>query len=138
MTTLKGKCHCGACEFTVKVEDKSHILCHCGACKLINGGEFTLNQVIPKEDFELTKGKLTDYVYHGDSGNPVHCFFCPTCSTHIYHHQTVLGPKYIIRTATVEGSNEWPVSAEIYGKDILKWLPKIADEKSIFPAAPPS
>ncbi|EEP76824.1 predicted protein [Uncinocarpus reesii 1704] len=138
MTSVPGKCHCGQIEWTVKLADqeKSHILCHCDACKIVNGGEFTLNQVIPEENFKLEKGEPSKYTYKGDSGNPVHCFFCPTCSTHIYHHQTALGPKYIIRTAALAGSKEWPVGAEIYCKDNLKWFPKIAE--TTFPAAPPS
>jgi hypothetical protein len=69
-------------------------------------------------------------------GNPVHCFFCPNCSTHIYHHQTVAGPKYVIRTASLEGAKDWPVSLEIYGKDTAKWQPRIAAEDKVLPAGP--
>ncbi|EGD97222.1 hypothetical protein TESG_04635 [Trichophyton tonsurans CBS 112818] len=127
MSAIQGKCHCGAVEYTAKLGDKSHILCHCDACKHINGSDFTLNQVIPKADLEIKKGDLTKYTYKGDSGNPVHCFFCPTCSTHIYHHQTVLGDdKYILRTASLEGNREWPASVEIYCKDRAKWQPDVA------------
>ena len=64
------------------------------------------------------------------------CYFCPSCSTHIYHHQTVLGPKYIIRTATLEGSKDWSVAAEIYGKDMASWQPKVA--AALHPAGPDS
>ncbi|EAS33422.3 uncharacterized protein CIMG_04446 [Coccidioides immitis RS] len=137
MSTIRGKCHCGQSEWSVKLADqeKSHILCHCDACKQINGGEFTLNQVIPQENFNLEKGNLSKYTYKGDSGNDVHCFFCPTCSTHVYHHQTVLG-KYIVRTAALDGAKGWPVAAEIYCKDTSGWLPKISDNN--FPAAPPA
>jgi hypothetical protein len=41
---------------------------HCDACKIINGSDFTLNQVVPQENFELTKGSLSKYTYSGDSG----------------------------------------------------------------------
>ncbi|EGD90664.1 hypothetical protein H112_02128 [Trichophyton rubrum D6] len=127
MSAIQGKCHCGAVEYTAKLGDKSHILCHCDACKRINGSDFTLNQVIPKADLEIKKGDLTKYTYKGDSGNPVHCCFCPTCSTHIYHHQTALGDdKYILRTASLEGNKEWPASVEIYCKDRAKWQPDVA------------
>ena len=34
----------------------------------MSGGEFTLNQIIPKDAFQLTKGKLSVYTYKGDSG----------------------------------------------------------------------
>ncbi|KAK2836876.1 hypothetical protein FQN49_006636 [Arthroderma sp. PD_2] len=134
MSAIHGKCHCGAVEYAAKMEDKSHILCHCDACKLINGSDFTLNQIVPEADLEIKKGKLTKYTYTGDSGNPVHCFFCPTCSTHIYHHQTAMGDKYVIRTASLEGNKEWPASVEIYCKDKAKWQPDVAGK--VFQAGP--
>ncbi|PGH14541.1 hypothetical protein AJ80_05861 [Polytolypa hystricis UAMH7299] len=130
MSTFNGACHCKEISYTVKLEQPSHILCHCDACKEINGGEFTLNQVVPEGDFQLIKGTLGKYTYAGDSGNPVHCYFCPNCTTHIYHHQTVKGPFYIVRTATLEGAKEWPVAAEVYTKNLAKWQPIVVDDKS--------
>ncbi|EEH48270.2 uncharacterized protein PADG_04354 [Paracoccidioides brasiliensis Pb18] len=152
MTTVKGRCHCGQTD-------------HCDACKVINGSDYTLNQIVPKENFELTKGNLGSYTYDGDSGisppiptqpcinkpsdcnllinasytgNPVHCFFCPNCTTHIYHHQTVAGPKYVIRTASLEGAKEWQVAAEIYAMNNIKWQPTIAEADHVFQLTPPS
>ncbi|PGH06290.1 hypothetical protein GX51_02487 [Blastomyces parvus] len=138
MSTIKGRCHCGQTEFTVKMEAPSHILCHCDACKIINGSDYTLNQIVPKEDFELTKGTLGTYTYTGDSGNPVHCYYCSNCTTHIYHHQTVAGPKYVIRTAGLEGFKDWPVAAEIYAKNTIKWQPAVAAADKVFQLTPPS
>ena len=76
--TFKGHCHCGAVEWEVELpsDSQGHILCHCNACKLQSGGEYTLNQIAPKDAFKLTKGDLKVYTYKGDSGNPVDCFFC--------------------------------------------------------------
>ncbi|ODH38563.1 hypothetical protein ACO22_02263 [Paracoccidioides brasiliensis] len=72
------------------------------------------------------------------TGNPVHCFFCPNCTTHIYHHQTVAGPKYVIRTASLEGAKEWQVAAEIYAMNNIKWQPTIAEADHVFQLTPPS
>ncbi len=87
--TFKGHCHCGAVEWQVELpsDSQSHILCHCDACKLQSGGEYTLNQLAPKDAFKLTKGDLKVYTYKGDSGNPVDCFYCGTCTSSPYHHQ---------------------------------------------------
>ena len=48
------------------------MLCHCNACKVMGGGEFTLNQIIPASNFHLTKGELKVYTYKGDSGKHTH------------------------------------------------------------------
>ncbi|KAK2781663.1 hypothetical protein FQN53_000454 [Emmonsiellopsis sp. PD_33] len=138
MPTVKGHCLCGATEYTVKLESPSHILCHCDTCKVQSGSAFTLNTVVPQEDFQLTKGTLGKYSYTGDSGNPVHCFFCPTCTTHVYHHQTVAGPNYVIRTASLEGAKDWPIAAEIFKKDGVKWQADVADKDHVFQKLPPS
>lgn len=57
-----------AASWTADIDAEKHVLCHCGACKLMSGGEFTLNQIIPKDAFKLTKGNLNKYTYKGDSG----------------------------------------------------------------------
>ncbi|KAK5945131.1 hypothetical protein PMZ80_002335 [Knufia obscura] len=137
--TFKGHCHCGAVEWQVELpsDSQSHILCHCDACKLQSGGEYTLNQLAPKDAFKLTKGNLKTYTYKGDSGNSVDCFFCENCSSSPYHHQHVLGDKIVVRTGLLEGSKSWgqPV-LEIFGKDKLSWQPQTA--KDIAPGPPGS
>lgn len=136
MSTFKGRCHCGQTEWTVKVDQPSHVLCHCAACKTVSGGESTFNSIVPKSNFNLTKGTTKTYTYTGDSGKPVHCYYCPNCTSHLYHHQTVLGEdQIVIRSGLLEGSADFPVVFEIYGKERLSWQPEIAQT---VPAAPPS
>jgi hypothetical protein len=68
MPEYKGHCHCGEVAWTAEIPEERHVLCYCGACKAQSGGEFTLNQIIPKDNFNLTKGDLKVYTYKGDSG----------------------------------------------------------------------
>ncbi len=109
---------------------------HCWACKLQSGAEGTLNTLVPRDAFNLTKGELKQYTYTGDSGSPVHCFYCATCTTNPYHHQTVRGPDtLVIRTMLLAGAKDWPVAAQVYGKDRLHWMPEVA---TTFEVGPPS
>ncbi|KAL9631721.1 MAG: hypothetical protein Q9164_005734 [Protoblastenia rupestris] len=128
MTTYTGRCHCGQTEWTTKLDGPAHILCHCDACKLLSGGESTLNQMANEGDLKITKGSTKTYTYYGDSGKPVNCYYCPNCTAHVYHHQTVLGPKIVVRTGLLQDSKGFPVVAEIFGKDKLKWQPQIAEK----------
>ena len=68
MPLYEGQCHCDQTAWTAEIPEERHVLCHCGACKLMGGGEFTLNQIIPKSNFNLTKGELKVYTYKADSG----------------------------------------------------------------------
>lgn len=94
MPQYQGECHCGQVAWTAEIPEESHVLCHCGACKILGGGEFTLNQIIPKSNFNLTKGDLKVYTYKGDSGNNTDCYMCPNCAASPYHHQHVMGKYY--------------------------------------------
>ncbi|KAL2057060.1 hypothetical protein ABVK25_002799 [Lepraria finkii] len=85
-----------------------------------------LNQMANEDDLKITKGSTKIYTYYGDSGKPVNCYYCPNCTSHIYHHQTVLGPKIVVRTGLLQGSEKFPVVAEIFGKDRLSWQPELA------------
>ncbi|KAL8673788.1 MAG: hypothetical protein Q9168_001800 [Polycauliona sp. 1 TL-2023] len=133
MTTYNGHCHCGQTEWTVKLDSPGHILCHCDACKMLSGSECTLNTLAGKDDINITKGKLGTYDYQGDSGNPVHCYYCPNCTSHVYHHQVVMGDKIVVRSAMLDGSKDFKVNAEIFGKDRLGWQPEVAHT---FPGPP--
>ena len=68
-------------------------------------------------------------------GKPVNCYYCPNCISHLYHHQTVLGDKIVVRTVFLEGNKKFPVVAELYGKDKLDWQPEIA-KGHVFAGAP--
>ncbi|KAL8786356.1 MAG: hypothetical protein Q9213_002853 [Squamulea squamosa] len=110
-----------------KINTKTKTTSHCDACKLLSGGEHTLNTLAAKNDIEITKGTLKCYDYQGDSGNPVHCYYCPNCTSHVYHHQTVMGDnKIVVRTALLEGGKDFKVAAEIFGKDRLGWQREVA------------
>ena len=93
MTSYEGRCHCGAVSWNAVIPEENHILwcapsslpkvtmllssqltrrsSHCNACKVIGGGEYTLNQIIPKDNFKVTRGDLKSYTYKGDSGTPL-------------------------------------------------------------------
>ncbi|EPE30684.1 Mss4-like protein [Glarea lozoyensis ATCC 20868] len=175
----KGRCHCGQTEWEVKLDAKEHILwsehalfkgyrpelwltsySHCDTCKILSGGTYTLNQIIPKEDLKVTKGNLKAYTYHGDSGKAVNCYYCPStphhlpncslgnsfpsskdsltttdCTSHAYHHQEVMGDKVVVRTGLLESAAKMKPAAEIYGKARYGWEKEVAQT---FDTMPPS
>ncbi|PSK58601.1 Chitin synthase 4 [Elsinoe australis] len=90
--------------------------CHCG------GGPYSCNYIVPEETLAITRGKPGHYQYKGASGKFVHCYFCPTCTSHIYHHQDAMPEKVIVRTLLLDGGNQLKKGAEIFEEGQLGWV----------------
>lgn len=70
-TTYQAQCHCGhhKWEWTLEPDLQKHVLCHCDTCKVLSGGPYTLNQIVPKSTLKITAGgEPSKYSYKGDSG----------------------------------------------------------------------
>ncbi|KAI3397932.1 hypothetical protein diail_10101 [Diaporthe ilicicola] len=91
--------------------------CHCGGCEL---------GIVPKEDLKVTKGRPSVYTYKGAIGRDVRCFFCPTCTSHIYH-QDAMADKVIVRTLLLEGGNDFEAGGEIVPGGKLSWVQDLND-----------
>ncbi|KAL1620470.1 hypothetical protein SLS56_009649 [Neofusicoccum ribis] len=122
----RGACHCGGCAWEVVVkgagEELRHVLCHCDTCKKLGGGPYSCNYIVPREHLRITKGSPSVYTYQGASGKDVRCHFCPTCTSHIYHHQDAMPDKVIVRTLLLEGGNDLEAGGEIFPEGKLKWV----------------
>lgn len=117
-----GSCHCGALSWIAKLEKAEHVLCHCSTCQKLGGGPYSCNQIISKEDLVVTKGEPRVYTYRGASGKDVRCYFCGSCTSHVYHHQDAMPDKVIVRTLLLEGGNRMPATGEIFAEGRLGWV----------------
>ncbi|TKA71267.1 hypothetical protein B0A55_07340 [Friedmanniomyces simplex] len=113
----RGSCHCGALEWMARLESPEHVLCHCRTCQLLGGAPYSCNQIIPREDLVMTRGEPACYIYIGASGKKVRCYFCPTCTSHVYHHQDAMPGKVIVRTLLLKGGKTCPRPARSSRKD---------------------
>ncbi|RAK79600.1 uncharacterized protein BO72DRAFT_424336 [Aspergillus fijiensis CBS 313.89] len=126
--TFHGSCHCGDCSWTAEITEPEHILCHCETCRKLGGGPYSMNQIIHKDQLRILSGKPSTYTYTGASGNPVHCYFCPNCTSHIYHHQAVMGDQIIIRTILLDNGARMPPAGEIFAEGKLAWVDALRAE----------
>lgn len=73
----------------------------------------------------MTKGEPSVYTYTGASGKKVRCYFCGTCTSHVYHHQEVMPEKVIVRTLLLDGGNDMPATGEIFAEGRLGWVKEL-------------
>ncbi|THX65145.1 hypothetical protein D6D11_00683 [Aureobasidium pullulans] len=123
----QGSCHCGGINWTAKLSTAEHVLCHCSTCQKLGGGPYSCNQIIPKDDLKIVSGTPNVYTYTGASGKSVRCYFCGTCTSHIYHHQDVMPDKIIVRTLLLDGGPQMPATGEIFGEGRLSWVRELQD-----------
>ncbi|KAG9628939.1 hypothetical protein KCU95_g12690, partial [Aureobasidium melanogenum] len=130
-----GSCHCGGINWTAKLSTAEHVLCHCSTCQKLGGGPYSCNQIIPKDDLRIV-GIFVDNesemkrCVDGVLGKSVRCFFCGTCTSHIYHHQDVMPDKIIVRTLLLEGGPQMPATGEIFGEGRLGWVRELQNSLS--------
>jgi hypothetical protein len=66
--------------------------------------------------------------YANDSaGKNVNCYFCKTCTSHIYHHQDIMPEKVIVRTLLLEGGSNMPATGEIFEEGRLEWVRELKE-----------
>ncbi|KAG9666640.1 hypothetical protein KCU99_g6518, partial [Aureobasidium melanogenum] len=130
----QGSCHCGGINWTARLSTAEHVLCHCSTCQKLGGGPYSCNQIIPRDDLRILSGTPNVYTYTGASGivlgKSVRCFFCGTCTSHIYHHQDVMPDKIIVRTLLLEGGPQMPATGEIFGEGRLSWVRELQNSLS--------
>ena len=74
---------------------------HCNVCKTLSGSTYTMNQIIPKANFKLTKGgeALKSFTYYGESGEwPVHLVHPSLTASWPYIHLSLVQPSRAFET----------------------------------------
>lgn len=81
---------------------------HCDTCKILGGGAYTMNQIIPKSALKITKGgEPGKYTYYGDSGKvhppyiPPTPPFSPLSNTFFYRQSTATTAPNVPLTSTI-------------------------------------
>ncbi|PSS20468.1 hypothetical protein M430DRAFT_41776 [Amorphotheca resinae ATCC 22711] len=57
----------------------------------------------------------------------------PNCTSHVYHHQEVLGDQIVVRTILLDEGKSFEPTAEIFGKYRLPWVKESAQTFDIMP-----
>lgn len=78
----KGKCFCGAVEFTVTGEPAAMGYCHCSSCREWSAGPVNAFTLWPPDKLKVTKGADNIGVYHRTDKSLRK--WCKTCGGHLF------------------------------------------------------
>jgi hypothetical protein len=76
MSELRGKCMCGAVQYTVADEFRYAANCHCANCRAATGSAFKPFAGIEREKLEVTAGADRLLVFGEDELNDTRCGVC--------------------------------------------------------------
>jgi hypothetical protein len=97
-----GSCQCGSTQYSIKHDDVKTVVCHCTGCQKQSASAFGAVMIVPADAVTLTKGSLEKWTRTADSGNKVHCYFCGTCGSRIWHGDKETEAMLKVRAGTLE------------------------------------
>jgi len=117
----EGGCHCGNVRYTCSAAPEFTFYCHCSDCQKTAGSPFSVELMIPSDAFEI-RGELGTYTVAGDSGKPVHRFFCPRCASGIYL-DCEADPGYVfLKAGTLDDASWVKPEMHIYAAKKQPWV----------------
>ena len=78
----QGSCHCKSVKFEVESELEKIVQCNCSICIRKNAKMI----MIPKENFQLTKGEKDISLYQFNTDIAKH-YFCKVCGIYTHHNR---------------------------------------------------
>ena len=123
MTTLTGRCYCGAIEFSIEGPERYACFCHCRSCQQLSGAAYVPWAMFGRDGFAVTKGTLA--VVHSSPG--VTRGFCRDCGSSLtYETDRRAGDVDVILAALDDPAAIRPRS-HVWLEDSQPWV-KIADD----------
>lgn len=99
MTTLKGRCHCGAVEFEVRTNSDALDLrrCNCSICRR----KGAIMATAKTSDLTITRGKDVLSLYQWNTGIAKH-YFCSVCGIYTHHQRRSAPDEYGFNLGCIE------------------------------------
>lgn len=133
-SSYEGGCHCGDVRYSCSAAPEFTFYCHCSDCQRTAGSPFSVELMIPSDAFK-TRGELGTYTITGDSGKPVHRFFCPRCASGIYL-DCEADPGYVfVKAGTLDDASWVKPEMHIYAGRKQPWV-ELGDTLPQYETAP--
>ena len=124
MTTLMGRCHCGAVAFEVRGEPIGRALCHCADCRRSAGAPMVGWAMFPAEAFKVARGAARTYA----SSEHGRRHFCAACGTGLYYTNDKMLPGIVdVQIATLDDPNALAPQCHIQVAERLDWMRRAHD-----------
>jgi len=130
---LRGRCLCGAVEYSVKDAFLYAGYCHCGECRKFSGSACSANAGVEEGDFRIEKGFEEIKVYKKTEASILN--FCSQCGSSLYVQKPQWGRVHVRMGTLLDEPTIRPTSHYFVGSK-AEWE-IINDDLPHYVAAPP-
>ncbi|KAK3487909.1 Mss4-like protein [Neurospora hispaniola] len=132
---LPVSCECGYIKFqTPSSKPLGTACCHCTSCRKQSASFFGTSVYFPTSQmFPLPadlESKLSVFTHPAESGNTMHCYFCPKCGVRVFHAGVLpdgnMRPVVAIKGGVIESGLDWKEMKpkHIYTRSAVMELPE--------------
>ena len=124
MITLTGGCRCGKLRYEATTSGLKSAVCACADCQRSSGSFLSVAVGIKEPLFKLTTGgeHLKRYTDIGESGQPVHRFFCGCCGSPLYAAAESYTGIISLRAVSLDEPFKERASFVIFKENIPAWV----------------
>lgn len=122
--TVTGGCRCGAVRYEAQTTGLRSVVCACVDCQRSSGSFLSVAVGIKTELFEVTQGedRLESWADTGESGQPVHRFFCGTCGSQMFARPESYMQIVSLRSMTLDEPFKAPPAFGIFEENVPAWI----------------
>jgi hypothetical protein len=133
MGKFDGSCLCGSLTYTCDAEPMMQAICHCKDCQRSSGAAFSMNVVVPEEEFHLSGDTAKVYITVGEeSGAERQRTFCSNCGSPVTTTLADMPGMMIIKAGTLHDHSLVAPEAELWTTRAHPWV-ELGAERGQFP-----
>lgn len=117
-----GRCQCEEIAYRVTGESLALFICHCTDCQRQSASAFGMALWVTHSAVTLLSGELKTWTRLTPSGREMHCQFCPTCGSRIFHSLTDQPEIISIKPGTLDDVQQLEPVGHIWTQSAQTWV----------------
>ncbi len=122
MTTIQGRCACGAVKYRTEAEPEFSFNCHCRKCQRATGVGHSSAFAIPSDQFHVS-GSIKEFKSSSDNGAATYSGFCPECGSPMTSRTERFPERIYIYAATMDDPSDFLPEFVVFEEMAQPWDP---------------
>lgn len=140
MSTISGRCLCGAATYSAETDPIMVAICHCEDCQRQSGAPYSLNVAIDRTVLTVEGDSIRTYETVGeDTGQPRERIFCSTCGSPLMSILAEAPDMAFLKAGTLDDKSWLTPEIEVYTSSAQGWVhAEDGEERGLFERSIPT